>query len=268
MASTELKFSDVFWKLRYKFKIGSYKRKVEIEISTVKLNQSELRFTIDGSDKELIFRIALIFHFRIVLRRLWLSFLYPYRISSYDRVTRLGEPRTIGFYLYNGSFIWQCWVNDEYYNLPKYRYWYFHSRDFFVPLIVGTYEDELRESEQFNYLLPCYEGNYNVVITRNYYKRKYKRKIFKFLNEDFHSYQANFGFINDENEFISIPFYRNSSNNIKNMYLGIHSSIELAIDRLLSCTISDRIYENHGNKDKVVPDTFKINKKTLIEKWK
>lgn len=138
-------------------------RSIAIEIAGWKSNPS-IYVRVDGDERDICFHFAFGFGIWITFERFLPKSWYPTYESSYGH-GRLPEEREISFSFHGGSFWWNFWVSEEWSSWTKNKTWKkgcWHI----VDRIKGKRKYEKYELERSQYVLPFFEGNYNVEVIK------------------------------------------------------------------------------------------------------
>lgn len=181
----------------------SYKTpKIRIETSFFN-HWAFIRFSINGDSGNInfsfgcfLFTIYLTFH--KFIPESW----YPQKYSKYTK-SMLPVKKVIELNLSIDHWFWylswKCWIDDDSWDDVRDKWWRkfginFHS------LVVGKHDCTFEEIEREQFLLPFYEGNYNVEVIK-------KRRIDKWqrwFTKKSISYEVECGYYDDEKNWI--PF--------------------------------------------------------------
>lgn len=138
-------------------------RSIAIEIAGWRSHPS-IYVRVDGSERDITFHFAIGFGIWITFERFLPKSWYPTYESSYGH-GRLPEEREISIAFHGGSFWWNFWVSEEWSSWTKNKTWRkgcWHI----VDRIKGKRKYEKYELERSQYVLPFFEGNYNVEVIK------------------------------------------------------------------------------------------------------
>lgn len=158
-------------------------RDIHIEFSGWKCNPS-IYFRVDADEREICFHIGMGFGLWVVFNGFFPYSWYPKSVDKRYKFSR--TDRELSLSIHGGRIWWNIWKDDEYWNRKSWR-----KNNFdFVGTIKGKHKYEKFEEDRREFVLPFFEGNYNVEIIK--YKRvdSYTRWPKRVMT----TYEARFGY--------------------------------------------------------------------------